>query len=213
MGWFNWIMIMVLKGLCKILYRHKVYGLEHTYHGGAIIVPNHVSYMDPPLIAISWPQPLAFLARKPLFSKPFLGAAMRRFNAYPISGTGADVGSLKVIGDLLEHDHQVVIFPEGMRSWDGHLGPIKSGIAMIAMRNDASLIPAYIYGAYKIWPRMNRFPRLWGKTACVFGSAIDPKDFSFLPKKEAQQAISEQVRQSIENLRLWYESGAQGSPP
>jgi 1-acyl-sn-glycerol-3-phosphate acyltransferase len=213
MTWFNWILLTFCRGLCRLLYRHKVYGLEHVYHGGAIIVPNHVSYLDPPLIAVSWPQPLAFLARKPLFSKPFLGTAIRKLNAYPISGTGADVTSLKVIADLLHHDHQVVIFPEGMRSWDGRLGHIKSGIAMIAMRNECTLIPAYIYGAYKIWPRTRSFPRLWGKTACVFGSAIDPKKYSHLPKKEAQQAISEEVRNSIENLRLWYEAGAEGIPP
>src|SRR5579862_220837 len=70
----------------KIFYRHKVYGLEHYYPNAAIISSNHCSHYDPPILAISWPEEVHFLARETLFKNPMFGWLIHKLNARPVGG-------------------------------------------------------------------------------------------------------------------------------
>jgi 1-acyl-sn-glycerol-3-phosphate acyltransferase len=203
----------IFRGYFKLFHRHQIFGLEYVLPGRAIIAPNHASFLDPPIIALSWPEEIAFLARKSLFDVPLLGYLISHLNAYPVAGTHQDRTSIKLISELLENNKKVVIFPEGIRSVDGSITKVKSGIAMLAMRCHCPIIPAYIVGSYSIWNRHRLFPKIWGKTACVFGSPIFIQQFDCLDKKAAQEAISERVKESILSLKAWYEEGAQGIPP
>ena len=213
MNLFYWLTTRSFKVFFKVFYGHKVYGLDHFFEGRGIIAPNHTSFFDPPMVAASWPEDASFLARKSLFSKPIIGGMIKRLNSYPVNGTTQDLGSIKLVCKLLGENKKVVIFPEGIRSKDGTLGPIKSGLGMLAIRCESPIIPVYITGCFDVWNRHSRAPKLTGKTACVFGSAIDWKDFSHLEKKDAQEQIGIKVKEAIENLKTWYENGAQGSPP
>jgi len=197
----------------KIFYRHKVYGLEHYYPRGALIAANHVSFLDPPLVSISWPEEVHFLARESLFRPGGFGALIRAVNSHPVSGNTGDVAVFRTICTLLEEGKKVILFPEGTRSLDGQLGPIKPGIGMLIARSKSAIIPAYISGAYKIWGRSRKLPKLFGKTACVFGTAIRWEEFSHLDKREAQEAIAAKLRDSILALKQWHEDGAKGIPP
>lgn len=203
----------IFKGYFKIFHRHKVYGLEHFIRGKAIIAPNHTSFLDPPIISLSWPEEVAFLARKTLFDNFFLGYLISQLNAYPVTGTHQDLTSIKVICQLLKDNQKVVIFPEGVRSADGHMTEVKSGIGMLALRCQCPIIPAYIVGSFAIWNRHSLLPKIWGKTACVFGSPISIEQFNHLNKKSAQEAIATRVKESILSLKSWYEQGAHGFSP
>lgn len=196
----------ILKGIVTLLYHHKAYGVENLVKGGAIIAPNHASYLDPPLIGVSSPEEIYFLARQGLFEMPILRTLIRLLNTYPVSGTAQDLGSLKLVFSLLKEEKKIVIFPEGRRSENGKMSDIKSGIGMLAQRSQCPIIPTYIHGTFNIWKRHQVFPKLWGKTACVFGSPIYPQTFDHLEKKEAQYAIANSVKESIESLRIWYEN-------
>ncbi len=203
----------ITKFLFILLYRHKTYGMEHIPKGRAIIAPNHVSFYDPPLIGISCPEEIHFLAKDMLFEKTWLGPIIRRLNAFPVSGNVSDLKTIKSLVYLLQEGEKITIFPEGFRTFDGKLAPIKPGIALIAMRAKAPIVPAYIHGAFEVWPRKSRFPKLWGRTFVVFGSPIDPEDYRDLDKKQAQQAITDEIKKGIEKLMDWHAAGAIGSPP
>jgi 1-acyl-sn-glycerol-3-phosphate acyltransferase len=194
-----------LKILFLLLYRHEVYSAENFVPGRAMIVPNHASFLDPPLIAISCPEEIHFLARASLFQKPLLGFLIRHLNAYPLTGTSRDLTSLKLVSALLQQDKKVLLFPEGVRTADGNLSPLKSGIGMLAIRNQCPIIPVYIHGTFAIWNRNQKYPKLFGKTACIFGVPIYPDTFSHLPKKEAQELIAAKITEEIGRLRQWYE--------
>lgn len=202
-----------VKSVFGVLYRHRVYGQEHLAPGRALIAPNHASFYDPPIIAISCPEEVAFLARKSLFSKAVLGSIIRKLNAYPVSGTPQDLNSFKLVCQLLNENQKVVVFPEGMRSSSKELAPVKSGIGMLAMRCHSPIIPVYIHGSYDVWSRKRAFPKMSGRTACVFGSPVHWQDFSHLGKKESQEAIAAHVRNAIHALKAWYDNGAIGTPP
>lgn len=210
---FYWLSRSLTKLIFQLAYGHKAYGVNHIPPGRAIIAPNHASFLDPPLIAASWPEEISFLARKSLFSSTILNFIITRLNAYPVTGTAQDLGSIKLICQLLNEDKKVVIFPEGIRTFDGTFGDIKSGIVMLAQRCHAPIIPVYIHGSYDVWDRSRKFPKITGKTACVIGSPIYCEEYKQLDKKRAQEAIATKVKESLLSLQSWYENGANGAPP
>lgn len=197
----------------KVFYRHRVYGLQRFYPEGALIAANHASFLDPPLVAISWPQRVHFLARQSLFRHRILGRAIRALNTHPVKASVSDLSVFKMICHLLEEGEKVVLFPEGRRSETGQLGLIKPGIGMFISKTKTAIIPTYLKGTFEIWSRDRKFPKLWGKTACVFGSPILWQEFEHLDKKEAQEAVAKRLTSAIENLKKWLEDGAKGIPP
>lgn len=201
------------KGFFHLFYRHRVYGKKHIPQGACIIAPNHASFFDPPLIAISCDEEVNFLARGSLFNNALLKKIISNLNSYPVSGSSQDLTSIKLIIQLLQANKKVVIFPEGKRTTDGHIQPIKPGIGMLMARTECSIVPVYIHGTYDIWPKSRKFPKLWGKTACVFGSPISWESYKDMPKKQIQQELSLAINKSLSMLQTWYLNGAHGDPP
>jgi 1-acyl-sn-glycerol-3-phosphate acyltransferase len=197
----------------KIFFRHKIYGQEHFYRGGGILAGNHTSFFDPPIVAISSPEEVHFLARDSLFHHFIFGTIIRALNSHPVSGDSSDISVFKTICALLKEGKKIVLFPEGTRSTDGELKEIKPGIGLLIMRTQTAIIPLYIDGAFEAWGRKRKLPKLFGKTACVFGSPIRAEEFAHLEKREAQQAIAQRLSQAIRDLKKWYMSGQGGIPP
>ena len=197
----------------KLFYRHRIYGREHFCEGAGLIASNHTSFLDPPAIAISWPEEVHFLARDTLFHHFGLGWLIRKLNAHPVKGGAGDVAVFRTIEEVLSEGHKLIMFPEGTRSQDGRLQEIRPGIALLASRTKAALIPTYVYGTFAIWGRGRKLPRLFGKSATIFGSPILWEQFASLPRKEAQSALILRFEEAIKALRSWYEAGAKGSPP
>jgi len=190
--------------LFKVLYRHKTFGIEHIPKGRAVIAPNHVSYYDPPVIAVSCPDEVNYLAKEDLFSKGLLGPLIRQLNAFPVPSNASDVKTIKLLVSFLRKDKKIMIFPEGSRAMRDELGPIKPGIARIAMRGDAPIVPTLIHGTFDIWPRQNKYPKLSGRSFCAFGPPIYPGKYHHLDRKEAQTKITEELALSIALLRKRY---------
>lgn len=213
MSWLYRIVLFTAWCFFKIFYRHRVYGLEHYYKKAAIIAGNHSSFYDPPLLSTSWPDEVHFLAREGLFKNPLFGGLIRKLNAHPVSGDASDIGVFKLVCKLLAQGKKIILFPEGKRGYTDHLEELKPGIALLLARSQSAVIPAYIHGSFNIWNRFHKLPKLWGHTACVFGSPILWSEFSHLEKREAQKAITAKLADSIQRLRAWYENGAKGVPP
>jgi len=196
----------------KVLYRLKVYGKNHFIPGSAIIAPNHVSYFDPPIVAISCPQEIHFLARKTLFKSSF-GKLIASLNSHPVQADATNLKVMKLINQLLKQGNKVLLFPEGARSSDNQLQEIKPGIALLLSKSKSAIIPTYIHGTYDIWNRSRKFPKLFGKTAVIFGTPILWEDYADMDKKEAHMLITKRLAHSLTELRKWYEDGAHGIPP
>lgn len=197
----------------KLFYHHKVYGKKHLPKGGGIIASNHCSFFDPPILGISCPQEVHFLARESLFHfRPF-GWLIRQLKTHPVAKGKENVATFKKACELINSGKKVAIFPEGKRSLTGELQKGQAGAGMLVMRTHCIVVPTYIHGTYAIWNSSRRFPHLRGKTACVFGSPLDFSYLDSMDKKEAQQKIAETIMQSISGLRDWYLKGAKGNPP
>lgn len=187
-----------------IIYRNKIYCKSHIPEGAAILAANHVSFYDPPLLSISTPYEVHFLARKTLFDVPLFGRLIRRLNAHPVSGRAQDVTVFKTIVRLMRDGKKVIIFPEGKRSVNGDLQPMKPGVAMLIARTGAAVVPTYLHGTFAVWPSKKKLPKIFGKTACVFGKPL------YFSSDTPQEEISSHIEKAIVDLKAWYENGARG---
>jgi len=109
---------------------------------GFIIASNHRSYADPPLVAVtSRCSKFAFVAKEELFKNPLFGWLIRKLGAFPVSRGKGDMSVITNAVEKLEEGRILVIFPEGTRSKDGKLGKGKTGVALIAAKSKAVVVP------------------------------------------------------------------------
>lgn len=195
----------------KCCFRLRIYGLEHFRPGAAIIAANHTSFYDPPVLSISCPEEVHFLARNSLFHAPLFGSLIRLLNSHPVARDASDMQTFKMLIDLLEKGNKLILFPEGKRSLDGELVPFERGLAFLVQKARCRILPAYISGAHKAWPPGKKVPKFFGKITVVFGSPIEwEEEFS---KKTAQAQILARTEQAIRDLKEWLQAGAVGIPP
>mgnify|MGYP000235831837 CR=1 FL=1 len=206
------LVIFLVKTFFKIFYRHKVYGLKHYPEGSGIVAPNHVSFFDPPCVAISCPGEIHFLARESLF-KSFFGKLITALNSHPVKKNATNLQVMKDVCCLLKGGYKVLMFPEGTRSRDNKLLEIKPGIGLLLSKSESSIIPTYIHGTFDVWSRKSRFPKLWGKTAVVFGSPIKWESYKDMDRKKAQVLVAQQLTSALRALQQWYNEGREGLPP
>jgi 1-acyl-sn-glycerol-3-phosphate acyltransferase len=203
---------LLAKGFFKLFFRLKIYGVEHFVKGSGVIAANHCSYYDPPVLSISCPEEVHFLAKESLFHVFLLGPLIRALNSHPIARGASDAQTFRTILKLLQQGKKVILFPEGNRSYDGELQPIERGLSFLVQKARCTIFPAYLAGTHKAWPRTSG-PKLFGKIVCVFGSPIHWAQFEGLDKREAERQITEKMNQSLHNLKAWLEAGAHGTPP
>lgn len=125
--------------------------------GPVLLVANHESHFDPPLVGICSPRQLRYLARSTLFKlKPFAWT-IRTLGAVPID---REVGTdgLKTVLRLLEEGCPVLMFPEGTRTETGTMQPFKPGISLLAKRAKCTVVPVGVAGCYNAWPRQHKLP-------------------------------------------------------
>ena len=135
--------------------------------GGALILCNHLSYMDPFIVGSAANRELHFMARHNSFDMPVIGRVIAAHNAYPVRRGTADRAALRHTISLLKSGNLVLIFPEGTRSVDGTLGKPHGGVSFIAHNAGVPAIPAYVRGT--ILPRNAKWIRP-AQLTVTFGS-------------------------------------------
>ncbi len=185
----------------RIFYDVKVFGIENFHKGSALIAANHVSYLDPPLLAISCPEEVHFIAKGSLFRPAFFRRMIEALNTHPVKGSVKDVHTFKKIHDLLDEGKKVVLFPEGTRAKVDQIGTLKRGIASIFMKSHCSVIPVYLHGTYAAWNRSHKFPRFGKKLICRFGTPIHWDEFAHLDPIEIEEAFLLRLSQILKDLK------------
>ncbi|MFQ5933112.1 MAG: lysophospholipid acyltransferase family protein [Dehalococcoidia bacterium] len=120
--------------------------------GPLIVVANHQSYMDPPLLAASLPRRLYFLATKDIFRDPIISAFLRNYRAFRLEGRGNDLRAFHWAFGLLKRGEAIALFPEGRRN-PGCMGrAVSPGVATLALRARAPILPVGIVGTERLKP-------------------------------------------------------------
>lgn len=194
---FHWRMGQLLaSNIFALWLRMRTRGFEHLpQNGGALLLINHQSYLDPLLVGMPLRRPVSYLARDSLFRVPFVGWVLRNTYVMPINREAASTASLREAIRRLQHGFYVGIFPEGTRTVDGTVGPFKPGFLALLRRADVPVIPVGIAGAYEAMPRGTPF--LWpGKVRIVFGEPLSREKLAAFPKSD-EAGLLEYVRGKV----------------
>ena len=133
--------------------RYEVIGAEKLPKTGAVVVvANHSSYLDPPLMGSSIWRVGYFMARSELWDNKFLAWYMPKLNVFAIHQGRADRASIKKALWVLENGYVLGVFPEGTRSLDGMLNPAEPGVALIVQKSGAPVVPMALIGAHEMLP-------------------------------------------------------------
>ena len=174
--------------LVSILYRVRPSGLENIpVKGPAVLVCNHVSFVDALLVGGSIRRPIRFVMYYKIFQIPLLRFIFKTAKAIPIASAKENVDLLKnafeQIDEELAAGHVVCIFPEGGITRDGEIQRFRSGIERIIERRPVPVIPIALCGIWGSWfsrqsgGGLRKIPgRLWAKVTVRIGEAVAGKD-------------------------------------
>jgi 1-acyl-sn-glycerol-3-phosphate acyltransferase len=185
----------------RLLFGLESWGAEHVPTvGPVLLVANHASVLDPPLVGGAARRPLSFLAKAELFDVPLFGGLIRRLGACPLRREGPDAGALRAALRVLRDGGALLVFPEGTRGQGGVLGPAKPGAGMLAVLGKAPVVPVYVSGSDQAWPRGRRLPRPT-KVTVTFGPPFAVMPGAGASRKEDYEAASRQMMAAIADLR------------
>lgn len=183
-----------------VVYRVRRRGRANVPSSGPVIyVANHQSYYDTPIIGlIVGDRPFSALARSGLFSFGPFGRLIRLLGAISLRQGRGDASALRAAIDVVRRGGAVLIFPEGARTHDGVMVKFKHGLLSMLKRAPAAVVPIAVEGAFDVWRRGRRYPRLVGRLAGMAGSPIPAEDLLAMEPAAAM----ERLRREIETMRL-----------
>ena len=186
------------------LLSHSMYRVKHRDleripdEGAALLVCNHVSFVDALLIAGAVRRPMRFVMYYKIYNLPVLNFIFRTAGAIPIAGRNEDRATFdqafERIARYLEDGELVCIFPEGKLTGDGEIDEFKGGVKLILQRTPVPVIPLALQGLWGSFfsrdPGKGFFRRFWSRVTLVAGTAI--------PGEEAEPAL---LRERVGALR------------
>ncbi|MGN0664891.1 MAG: lysophospholipid acyltransferase family protein [Huintestinicola sp.] len=129
----------------KVVYNISIEGRENIpFDEGVIIASNHRSYADPVFLTFPMRKPVTYMAKEELFRNKLFGAFITFLGAFPVKRGSGDMQVIDDCVDRLKNGKNVVIFPEGTRSKENKVGKGKTGVALIAAKSGADVLPVGI---------------------------------------------------------------------
>lgn len=197
MRFLSWVMV-------RGLYRLRLHGIEANVpdQGAALIVCNHVSYMDALILSATIPRPVRFVMYYKIFNIPVMRWIFRTAKAIPIAGAREDPALMQAAFDevdkALADGELVCIFPEGALTRDGEMGAFKSGVEKILERRPVPVVPMALRG---MWASM------WSRRDTRLGRMRVPRRFrahvevAAAPALPGQSVTAEVLEQQVRQLR------------
>lgn len=187
----------VVSPFLNFYFRGRVYGRENVpKKGPLVIVCNHASYFDPPLLSCSMGRPVAFMAKEELFNVPLLKQGIKLYGAYPVKRSSADRSAIRAATTALNEGWAAGIFLQGTRTSDGSINKPKLGAATIAARANAPLLPVSLWGTEGILQSGSPIPKPVPVTVRI-GEVIPAPSSR---KKETLQALTQKCADVINEM-------------
>jgi len=197
----EWAVRLVVLCLTRTIYRIRSSGARHVpQEGGALLVCNHLSYVDPFLVAAACPRPLRFLMYSTYFELPGVGHFARLMGTVPVAAedsTAQKRASLQRAAELAASGELVCIFAEGAISRSGSLMPFARGLERIAQRAGVPIVPVALDGVWgsvfsfeggrALWKRPRRFPY---PVAVSFGPPLSSDAPAWLVRNRVQELVA-----------------------
>ncbi len=161
--------------------------------GGLIVISNHLSLADPPILWYAAPRHLCFMGRADILRIPVIGAIARLAKMVPVKQRTADRNAIKLAIETVQRGEVLAVFPEGELSETRDLQPFLPGVLLILRQTRAPVLPVGLIGTDKILPYGKLVPRpALGVVRVRFGEPIPAEQILSLPTSEAQLAFLEE---------------------
>ena len=193
-----------LAGLTRVRVEGAIDQIPRT--GPVIIAANHSSNLDVPVHGSSLMPRIGrrfqWLGKRELFDWPMVGWIARNGGVHAIERGAADVEAFRLAARLLDDGHALFVFPEGTRSHDGTLGEGRDGVAVLALRTGAPIVPVGISGSYERWPRGQKLPHPGGRVTVRVGPPFRLGDVlpADLDRRAAKGAATDLIMRRIAEL-------------
>jgi 1-acyl-sn-glycerol-3-phosphate acyltransferase len=208
-GWFLILSAFVLRLLARIIVRLRIEGDPSAAQSGPVIVAaNHASSGDPVFIGAfltSWlRRPINWLGKRELVEIPVIGRFLRMIPIHPVDREAADLDAFRTAIRILESGNILAVFPEGTRSQDGALKPVREGAGVLALHSGAVVLPVAIVDSDRAWPKGHLFPN-YGKPVTVrmgkpFRVQDELPEVASMPRKQANSAATRLIMTRIAEL-------------
>ncbi len=211
-NWLWWALQVLYQIFFSCWLGYRARGMERLpADGGALLLMNHRSFLDPMLVGLPLRRPVSFVARHDLFRVPVIGVILRRTNVIPINQEVVGTQSLREIVRRLDHGFYVGLFPEGSR----FLGPepldtLKPGFVSVLRRTNVPVIPIGIAGAEHAMPRGVALIRS-RPVRIVFGEPIPADQLAALCDRGREQdllhLVAEHLMATLHEAKAWLADG------
>lgn len=179
---------------CRLFFRLRVRGIENLpASGGFLIASNHQSYLDPILVGVSCPQNVCYMARHDLF-KGAWGWLLFKVGAFPVRRNTADRSALKEALRRVRSGLPLILFPEGTRASaeDTVSRPAQAGVGFLAQKLRAQVVPVYVSGSDRAWPRHAKIFRPHQVTVFIGKPFLPDERLSY---QDTAELVMETIRQ------------------
>jgi 1-acyl-sn-glycerol-3-phosphate acyltransferase len=194
--------------VCRAYFRLELRGIRNIpTEGPVLILPNHQTYADPPLVTIPVRRPVYYMAWSRLFDIPLFSGFIRLLRAFPVDVDARDARATREALRLLREGAALMIFPEGERSQDGHVQPFKAGAFRLAVARDVAVLPVTIAGGDRCWPPGRVLPRP-GRITITYHPLLRPHRAR--DSREAARDLAERTRAAILSALPESADGARG---
>ena len=164
--------------------------------GSFIMVSNHGSLLDPPLLGHALGRNISFMAKAELFKIPFLGFIIKACGAYPVKRGIADKNTIKTACKKLSNDNSIGIFIDGTRQKNGRVNKPKQGAALLAFKNQKLLLPVAIVNSHRLIRFKFCIP-LFSKIVIKVGKPVQPPQSS---SRDDLNSVTMHLQDKINNL-------------
>lgn len=154
---FYYIAKYIVLFIINIIYKIHIEGYENIPENGPIIIcPNHISFLDPPVIGALFTRKIYFMAKVELFKNPIISYILKRgLGAFPVKRGTSDLNAIKTALKHLKDGHAIGIFPEGTRNKTGKLGKAEPGVSLLSIKSSTPILPVGINSNYKLFSMIN----------------------------------------------------------
>ncbi len=181
----------------KFVFKGHLIGRENIPQKDAfIMVSNHGSLLDPPLLGHALGRNISFMAKAELFKIPILGFVIKACGAYPVKRGIADKNTIKTACKKLSNDNCIGIFIDGTRQTNGRVNKPKHGAALLAYKNQKLLLPVAIVNSHRLIRFKFCIP-LFSKIVIKVGKPVQPPQSS---SREDLNSVTIHLRDNINNL-------------
>jgi len=161
-----------------------------------IMVSNHGSLLDPPLLGHALGRNISFMAKAELFKIPFLSFIITACGAYPVKRGIADKNTIKTACEKLANDNCIGIFIDGTRQKNGRVNKPKQGAALLAFKNQKLLLPVAIVNSHRLI-RFKLCIPFFSKIVIKVGKPVQPPQSA---SREALNSVTMRLKDNINNL-------------